>query len=71
MANASTDSAGQVLRDVWQEHLHSEFVMKDAKAALATMSDNPYVLLVRTRWGQGTGRSLQLLPQHLSRLDPR
>jgi hypothetical protein len=45
-ANAATDGAGQVLRDVWQEHLHSEFVMKDAKAALATMSDDPYVLAV-------------------------
>ena len=32
--------------EVWQRHCYSEFVMKDAKGALATMSDNPYVLMV-------------------------
>jgi len=55
MANPATDSVGQVLRDVWQQHLHCEFVMKDAKAALTTMSDNPYVLAVPIAVG-GRGR---------------
>jgi carboxymethylenebutenolidase len=33
----------------WQEHTYSEFVLKDADAALATMSENPYVLLIASR----------------------
>lgn len=32
--------------EVRQQHCDSEFVMKDTKAALATMSDNPHVLMV-------------------------
>ena len=31
---------------VWQQHTHAEFVLKDADAALATMTDNPYVLCI-------------------------
>jgi carboxymethylenebutenolidase len=30
----------------WQQHAHAEFVLKDADAALATMTENPYVFLV-------------------------
>jgi hypothetical protein len=33
----------ELLLEVWQRHCYCEFVMKDAKGALATMSDNPYV----------------------------
>jgi carboxymethylenebutenolidase len=29
----------------WQQHMHAEFVLKDADAALATMTDSPYVFL--------------------------
>ncbi len=55
MANATTDSVGQErLLEVWQ-HCYSEFVMKDAKAALTTMSDNPHVLMVPIATG-GRGR---------------
>jgi hypothetical protein len=39
MASAASDSDGQVLRDVWQQHFQAEFVMKHAKAALNTMSE--------------------------------
>src|SRR5258708_36108781 len=56
MANATTDSVGQErLLEVWQQHCYSEFVMKDAKAALTTMSDNPNVLMVPIATG-GRGR---------------
>jgi carboxymethylenebutenolidase len=30
----------------WQQHTYAEFVLKDADAALATMTENPYVLLI-------------------------
>jgi carboxymethylenebutenolidase len=55
MANAVTDSVGQGLLEVWQQHNYSEWVMKDAKAALNTMSDNPHVLMVPIAMG-GRGR---------------
>ena len=40
----------------WQQHTHAEFVLKDPDAALATMIDNPYVLLIPSGTG-GTGRA--------------
>jgi carboxymethylenebutenolidase len=56
MAGATTHSVGQeLLLEVWQQHCYSEFVMKDAKAALTTMSDNPQVLMVPIAIG-GRGR---------------
>ena len=36
----------------WQQHAHAEFVLKDTEAALATMTENPYVFLVSS----GTAR---------------
>jgi len=39
----------------WQQHTHAEFVLKDADAALATMTENPYVLAIPLGTG-GTGR---------------
>lgn len=30
---------------MWQQHMQAEFVLKDADAALATMTDHPYVFL--------------------------
>ena len=41
---------------VWQQHTHAEFVLKDADAALATMTDNPYVLCIPAGTG-GAGRA--------------
>ena len=55
MATIETASVEQNLLEVWQQHTYSEFVLKDAKAALATMSDNPYVLMVPIAVG-GRGR---------------
>jgi carboxymethylenebutenolidase len=55
MATAVSTSVDQVLPEVWQQHVYSEFAMKDAKAALATMSANPYVLMVPLGLG-GRGR---------------
>ena len=39
----------------WQQHTYAEFVLKDADAALATMTENPYVLAIPAGTG-GTGR---------------
>jgi len=39
----------------WQQHTYAEFVLKDADAALATMTENPYVLAIPSGTG-GTGR---------------
>jgi carboxymethylenebutenolidase len=42
----------QIMLATWQQHTHAEFVLKDADAALATMTENPYVFLISS----GTGR---------------
>jgi carboxymethylenebutenolidase len=42
----------QAMLATWQQHAHAEFVLKDADAALATMTENPYVFLVAS----GVGR---------------
>jgi carboxymethylenebutenolidase len=42
----------QAMLAIWQQHAHAEFVLKDADAALATMTENPYVFLVAS----GVGR---------------
>ena len=55
MTAATTDRAVQRLLEVWEQHNHSEWVMKDARGALATMSDNPHVLMVPIAIG-GRGR---------------
>ena len=36
----------QAMLTIWQQHAHAEFVLKDADAALTTMTENPYVFLV-------------------------
>ena len=36
----------QAMLATWQQHTYAEFVLKDADAALATMAENPYVLLI-------------------------
>jgi len=40
----------------WQRHTHAEFVLKDVDAALATMTENPYVLAIPSGRG-GMGRA--------------
>ena len=42
----------QAMLSTWQQHTYAEFVLKDADAALATMTENPYVFLVAS----GVGR---------------
>jgi carboxymethylenebutenolidase len=44
MNNLTPDQAA--LLATWQQHAHAEFVLKDADAALATMTANPYVLAI-------------------------
>lgn len=46
----------QTMLEVWQQHTHAEFVLKDAAAALATMTEDPYVLNIPTGAG-GVGRA--------------
>jgi carboxymethylenebutenolidase len=45
----------QALLATWQQHTYAEFVLKDADAALATMTDNPYVVAIPSGTG-GVGR---------------
>jgi len=38
----------QTLLAAWQRHTHAEFVLRDADAALATMTEHPYLLMIAT-----------------------
>src|SRR5215472_5758580 len=38
----------QTLLAAWQLHTHAEFVLRDADAALATMTENQYLLMIAT-----------------------
>jgi carboxymethylenebutenolidase len=44
MKNVTPDQ--QTMLATWQQHTYAEFVLKDADAALATMTENPYVLFI-------------------------
>ena len=44
MNNLTPDQ--QTMLATWQQHAYAEFVLKDADTALATMTENPYVLLI-------------------------
>jgi carboxymethylenebutenolidase len=46
MTKPATGGIGKRMAEVWQQHVYSEFVLKDAKAALTTMTDDPHVLMV-------------------------
>jgi carboxymethylenebutenolidase len=46
----------QAILATWRQHTHAEFVLKDADAALATMTENPYVFLVASGVAR-TGRA--------------
>lgn len=45
----------QALLAIWQQHTYAEFVLKDAEAALATMTETPYVLVIPAGAG-GVGK---------------
>jgi carboxymethylenebutenolidase len=36
----------QAMLAAWQQHTYAEFVLKDADAALASMTENPYVFII-------------------------
>ena len=38
----------QTLLAAWQRHTYAEFGLKDADGALATMTENPYLLMIAT-----------------------
>ena len=46
----------QIMLATWQQHTYAEFVLKDADAALATTTEDPYVLLIPSGTG-GSGRA--------------
>ena len=46
MKNLTPDQ--QTMLATWQQHTYAEFVLKDADAALATMTENPYLLMIAT-----------------------
>ncbi len=46
----------QTMLATWQQHTHAEFVLKDADAALATMTEDPYVFAIPSGTG-GSGRA--------------
>ena len=41
----------QTMLAAWQRHTHAEFVLRDADAALATMTENPYIFATPTLSG--------------------
>jgi len=54
MDNLTADQ--QAMLAVWQQHTYAEFELKDADKALATMTENPYVILIPSGTG-GSGRA--------------
>jgi carboxymethylenebutenolidase len=54
MSNLTPDH--QTMLATWQQHTYAEFVLKNPDAALATMTENPYVLLIPSGTG-GVGRA--------------
>jgi carboxymethylenebutenolidase len=46
----------QTMLATWQQHTYAEFVLKDADAALATMTEDPYVFAIPSGTG-GSGRA--------------
>lgn len=60
---------GQALIDVWETHTASEFVNKDADAAIATMTDRPVLIHVPVNTGAAGREALRkfyaeiLIPQ--------
>src|SRR6266850_7061502 len=54
MNNLTPDQ--QTMLATWQQHTYAEFVLKDADAALATMTEDPYVLAIPSGMG-GSGRA--------------
>ena len=45
----------RIMLATWQQHTYAEFVLKDPDVALATMTEDPYVLLIPSGTG-GSGR---------------
>jgi carboxymethylenebutenolidase len=54
MNNLTVDQ--QAMLATWQQHTYAEFVLKDADAALASMTENPYVFAIPSGTG-GSGRA--------------
>ena len=51
MKNVTPDQ--QTMLATWQQHTYAEFVLKDADAALATMTENPQCAPYRVRGRAG------------------
>jgi carboxymethylenebutenolidase len=46
----------ETMLDAWQQHTHAEFLLKDPDAALASMTEHPYVICIPSGIG-GVGRA--------------
>ena len=62
MSNLPADH--QVMLATWQQHAHAEFVLKDADAALATMTENPHVILIPSGTGGNGWASVHAFYAH-------
>jgi carboxymethylenebutenolidase len=61
----------QAMLAVWQQHTYAEFVLKDADAALATMTQNPYVFHVSSGTAVGRAAVREFYADHfLSQIPP-
>ena len=61
----------QAMLAVWQQHTYAEFVLKDADAALATMTENPYVFAVSSGAQVGRAAVREFYADHfLSQIPP-
>ena len=56
LAKADLTGNRQMMLVAWQQHTYAEFGLKDPDAALAVMSENPYVLHIPSGTG-GVGRA--------------
>ena len=62
----------QAMLGAWQQHAYAEFVLKDADAALATMTKNPYCFSSRPGWAASVEPpSTSSMPISFCRKSPR
>ncbi len=65
--------AQQAIVDTWEQHLEAEFGLNSTEAALATMTDDPYVIHAATPEALGVGMEgvREFYSQHfLSKVPP-
>ena len=62
----------QTMLATWQQHTYAEFVLKDAIAALATMTHNPYMFMISSgRARVGRAACMNFMPINFCRTSRR